>query len=538
MKTRCFFLVLLILTLLQQYSGIQAQDTLEYYWVSFSDKNGTPYEIGRPSKYLSQRALERRRAQCIAIDSTDLPVSPRYTQALTESGARIHNVSKWLNGACVIADSAIADSISRLPFVTEVYRCLRRNMTGDTARSYKAGENMPTTKCDVYDQNYYGLGYTHIELSNGIALHRRGYQGQGVWIGVCDGGFPGVDTLSVFKSLRDEHRLIATRDFMLHRPSVYYAESHGTMVLSNMAANIPGLYVGTAPKASYILCITEDGRSESPVEEINWAAAAEYLDSMGVDVINTSLGYNGFGDTSLSHKSKDFDGKTALMTRAAEAAAAKGIICVVSAGNSGGSAKHPIGIPADAEHSLTVGAAWSNGDVVKFSSWGPTADGRIKPDVMGQGVLTYVASPSGGYLQANGTSFASPITAGMVACLRGAIPLASVMQICAAIRLSGNNAATVDNHIGFGVPNFDDALNMLIRANTTQRPEILDYDAMMKATGLDKDMILLDDDITPIYITGGYMGDDSDKIDEDNSEKKQPAKTKRHGKKHHKKRKK
>ncbi|MBQ0015526.1 MAG: S8 family serine peptidase [Bacteroidales bacterium] len=452
-------------------------DTGYFYWVRFSDKDSTPGRLDKPQQFLSQRAIERRRRLQIAIDSFDLPVVPSYLDSVRACGARLHNVSKWLNGVTVVADSAIAADIAQLSFVTQVARYNRRRLpvalggTPDTAtKKYGAGTDYSIQPCASHDSSYYNLGYSQIAQLGGIALHRRGYEGQGVWVGVCDGGFPGVDTLSAFKSMRDEGRIVATRDFACHRPTVYTADAHGTMVLSNVGAYLPSVYVATAPKATYVLCITEDA-TESPIEELNWVSAAEYLDSLGIDVINTSLGYRGFDDTTLRHPFSDLDGKTAWMSIGADIAASRGILCVNSAGNEGREGSGSLSVPADAEHILSVGAAWSNGDRAAFSSWGQTADGRVKPDVMAQGVLVYVSMPGGGYAYANGTSMASPITAGMVACLRQAAPNASVQQIFDAIRASGSNAMHVDNRIGYGVPDYKKALQLLLSPRFPHRQQ-------------------------------------------------------------------
>ncbi|MBR1792633.1 MAG: S8 family serine peptidase [Bacteroidales bacterium] len=454
------FLILLLMTI-----AVSAQnDTNNYYWVEFANKKGTPYTIDKPDQYLGQRALERRQRLGISIDSTDLPVNPKYLKEIAKKGAKIHNVSKWMNGTTVIATPEQAERLQQLDFVTSVNLYSRRAAQVDTTTNkYSAGRDTNTINYKDYDSNYYSLGYPQIKQLGGIRLHQQGYEGQGVMIGVCDGGFPGVDTLSVFASLRNEGRIVDTRDFVAHRTSVYCANDHGTMVLSTMAANIPGRYVGTAPKADYVLCITEDTWTESPIEELNWVSAAEYLDSLGVDIINSSLGYQGFDDTALRHRYEDLNGTTAIMSRGAEIAASRGILCVNSAGNEGRNGEHSLSVPADAEHILSVGAVWSNGTIAGFSSYGATYDHRVKPDVCAMGVMAYVASPLGGYLRANGTSFSSPIMAGMMACLRQAAPEASVADLCRAVRMAGNYADRVNNRYGYGIPDCGRALMSLKR---------------------------------------------------------------------------
>lgn len=473
--------------MLLSLGAMAANDTNDYYWVKFADKAGTPYTIDNPSKYLSQRSLDRRQRLNIAVDSIDLPVNPSYVKDVAKTGAKIHNVSKWLNGTTVIATEKQVQKIEELSFVVSVRRYNRRAVLADTATiNYDKGRDTVVNVHNKVDSLYYALGYSQIRQLNGIRLHRRGFEGQGVLVGVCDGGFPGVDTLGVFDSLRRSGRIIATRDFVVHRPSVYLADAHGTMVLTTLAGYVPGQYVGTAPQADYALCITEDNRTESPVEELNWVSAAEFLDSLGVDVINSSLGYRGFWDTTLNYKFENLDGMTAFMSIGGEIAATRGILCVNSAGNEGSQGKHSISVPADAEHILSVGAVWSNGNISGFSSYGSTYDDRIKPDVCAQGVFVYVAAPAGGYIRAHGTSFSSPIMAGMMACLRQAAPNASVEELCKTIRLSGSIADHANNRYGYGIPDCGKALRSLnrgalsnLRAHKAASAEGADAPALM-----------------------------------------------------------
>ena len=265
--------------------------------------------------------------------------------------------------------------------------------------------------------------------------------------------------------MREEGRLLGTRDFVYGSTSVYTQSSHGTSCLSTMAAYVPNTFVGTAPKASYYLLHTEDGSSENIVEEYNWVSGAEYADSLGVDVCSTSLGYIDFDMSQWDHPQSHFDGQTAPASIGAEIAVSRGMICLNSAGNEGepwgGGNQCTLGIPADAEHVLTIGAVDADGNRAYFSSVGPTYDGRIKPDVMAMGQDTYVASSDGSYYTGSGTSFSNPVTAGAVACLRQARPYASVQEICDAVRACGNNAESPDSRYGYGIPDFSLALELL-----------------------------------------------------------------------------
>jgi hypothetical protein len=263
--------------------------------------------------------------------------------------------------------------------------------------------------------------------------------------------------------MREEGRLIGVRDFVYGATSVYSQSTHGTSCLSTIAAYDPNEMVGTAYKASFYLFHTEDGNGENIVEEYNWVSGAELADSLGVDICSTSLGYIDFDMPQWDHHFPDYDGHTAPMTIGAEIAASRGMICTNSAGNEG-SGTCTLGIPADAEHIITVGAVNSAGQRASFSSVGPTYDGRIKPDVMAMGEGTYVASGYGSwwpYYNGDGTSFSNPVLAGAVACLRQAMPNASVQEICDALRASGNNANNPDNLYGYGIPDFVMAMNLL-----------------------------------------------------------------------------
>jgi subtilisin family serine protease len=282
-------------------------------------------------------------------------------------------------------------------------------------------------------------------------------------IAVLDGGFVGTDTHRCFDNMREEGRLLGVRDYVYGSTSVYSQSAHGTSCLSTIAAYDPQNMVGTAPKASFYLFHTEDGDGENIVEEYNWVSAAEYADSLGVDVCTTSLGYIDFDMPQWDHPIEHYDGHTAPMTIGAEIAASRGMICTNSAGNEG-DGYCTLGIPADAEHILTIGAVNAAGERAYFSSVGPTYDGRIKPDVMAVGQGTYVASPYswyGDYYNGDGTSFSNPVLAGAVACLRQARPNASVQEICDAVRMAGNNAANPDSYNGYGIPDFVQAMEML-----------------------------------------------------------------------------
>lgn len=434
-----------------------AQQTYKYV-VRFTDKNGSGYTLDNPSEYLSTRALERRARQNISIDSLDLPVNPYYLQQLREAGLVVRNCSKWKNCASVDADSSISDW-SRFPFVAEA-TCYYIEDPFQFGGRFSSGWQMPRPAYDtLYSESYYGLGIRQISQLNGIGLHREGFQGEGMLIGVCDVGFPGIDTLVLFDSLRNDGRLIARRDFVWpHLADTFDLHDHGTSVLSNLASYIPGCYVGTAPKASYILCRTEDMIHESPLEEYNWIAAVEYLDSMGADIVSTSLGYYYFDDPQFDLTPFMLNGSRTPMSQAATIASNKGMLIVNSAGNDGNSIPQHLNIPADAEAVLTIGAVDEFGDYAYFSSRGPTYDDRIKPDICAMGMDVRTASVANGIQSLNGTSFSCPIAAGMMACLWQKYPDWTPAQLRDSVRSWGDHADAPNNHYGYGIPDFGKAL--------------------------------------------------------------------------------
>ena len=441
----------------------QAQVATNIYWVQFTDKNNSPYSIDNPEAYLSPKALQRRANLGVSIDEYDIPVNPQYLQAVADCGAELLNPSKWLNGVSVhVTDPAVIEAINALEFVQVVRNCPNDLKAQEIKERWMANEMKPSAvNRGMY--GYYGGAEAQVTQLKVNLLHDMGYDGTGVVVAILDGGFIGTEEQSCFDNMREEGRLLGVRDFVYGSGSVYTQSTHGTSCLSTMAAYDPNNMVGTAPKASYYLIHTEDGDTENIIEEYNWVSGAEYADSLGVDVCSTSLGYIGFDISQWDHPFEHFDGHTAPMTIGAEIAASRGMICMNAAGNEGDGIC-TLGIPADAEHILTVGAVDANGNRASFSSVGPTYDERIKPDVMAMGAGTYVASGYGSwwpYYNGDGTSFATPVLAGAVACLRQARPYASVQEICDVIRASGNRADNPDSKYGYGIPDFSQALDLL-----------------------------------------------------------------------------
>ena len=442
----------------------QAQIATNIYWVQFTDKNNSPYSIDNPEAYLSPRALQRRANLNIAIDEYDIPVNPQYLQAVADCGVELLNPSKWLNGVSVYTDDASAmEAVNALPFVSVVRSCPNDLMAQEAKERWMAMELKPMAANRAM-YGYYGGAEYQVKQLNVDMLHNMGFDGSGIVVAILDGGFYGMDVHPCFDNMREEGRLLGVRDFVYGSTTVYSQSTHGTSCLSAMAAYIPNTMVGTAPKASYYLIHTEDANSENIVEEYNWVSGAEYADSLGVDVCSTSLGYNGFDLGQWDHPFEHFDGHTAPMTIGAEIAASRGIICVNAAANNG-DGYCTLGIPADAEHILSIGAVNVSGERASFSSVGPTYDGRIKPDVMAMGEGTFVANGYSDwdedYYNANGTSLSTPVLAGAVACLRQARPYSSVQDVCDVIRACSDRADNPDNHYGYGIPDFSQALEML-----------------------------------------------------------------------------
>ncbi len=471
MKKLTFLLVFLAITMFAQ-----AQIATNIYWVQFTDKENSPYSIDNPEAYLSPRALQRRANQGVGIDEYDIPVNPQYLQAVADCGAQLLNPSKWLNGVSVyVTDPAVIEAINTLGFVEVVRNCPNDPKAQERKERWMADEMKPVEPMRR-TRGYYGGAETQVTQLKVDQLHEQGFDGTGVVIAILDGGFVGTEEHSCFDNMREEGRLLGIRDYVYGSTSVYSQSTHGTSCLSTMAAYVPNEMVGTAPKASYYLIHTEDGDNENIIEEYNWVSGAEYADSLGVDVCSTSLGYIDFDMPQWDHPFEHFDGHTAPMTIGAEIAASRGMICMNAASNEGDGVC-TLGIPGDAEHILTVGAVDGNGNRASFSSVGPTYDGRIKPDVMAMGEGTYVASGYSGwwpYYNGDGTSFATPVLAGAVACLRQAYPYASVQEICDVIRQCSDRADAPDSYYGYGIPDFSQALELLyVEEDSVQNNEII-----------------------------------------------------------------
>lgn len=423
------------------------------YWVKLKDKNGTSYQINHPEAFLSQRAISRRARQHIPIDETDLPVSHIYLDSLKKRGLEVVHTSKWLNGATVkTSDTALIRKIAALPFVASV-QLTKPAITKKSIHLKFSVEELYS----AIDPANYGNAIFQLTQLNGQYLHNNGFRGKGIQIAILDAGFWHVNEISAFDSLRTTNRILGTRDFVEPGSDIYQQHYHGMSVLSTMGSNLPGSLVGTAPDASYYLFRTEDDPTEYLIEEDNWVAGAELADSLGVDVINSSLGYTTFDDVAMNHSYSDMNGKKTRITQGANMAFQKGILVVTSAGNEGNGAWKQIIAPADGENVIAVAAVDLLGIRASFSSVGPAYGGAIKPNVAAMGSRTYLITSSGLRGYSSGTSFSSPVLAGMGACLMQANPYSNVKQIKMAIEQSASIYNKPDSLLGYGIPDFEKA---------------------------------------------------------------------------------
>lgn len=446
-------------------------------WVYFTNKPDAAYYLANPLQMLTQRALDRRTAQDIALDNTDVPIAQTYIDQITAvTGITVMAKSKWLNALHVRGTQTNIQLLTNLSFVSHVQFAnsnLNSRQSGSNARSNEL--KLVNKQLEILVDYNYGDSSNQIQMLNGHLLHQQNYTGQGKIVAIMDAGFPGVNTASPFQRLRDNNLILGGYNFPDRNTSIYTRNSHGTSVLSCMAGYVNSQLVGTAPDAQYYLFITEDTNSENPVEESYWVEAAEMADSLGVDVINTSLGYFEYDNPNYSYLYSDMNGIKTFAARGADKAFSKGMICITSAGNSGNSANPHIATPADAITTLTVGAVDTSENYVSFSSIGPSFDGRVKPDVCAKGLGATVSSSSGTITTANGTSFSSPILAGMVTAFWSAVPNMTNAQIVQFVKQSADLYANPTIYKGYGIPNFQLALNNALSVNSYQNDSINVY---------------------------------------------------------------
>jgi hypothetical protein len=447
---------LFALFFITHFTGFSQQN---FYWIKFKDKKLSPYSLIQPEQFLSAESIARRQTQNILLDESDLPISPAYIDSISPFINELRHRLKWFNTAVVqINVSANVAILRQLSFVDSIAP-LHYLPYKSSLKKFEDEEALMEVNQNIVYPNYYGAAYHQANMINVDLLHQLGYKGQGVHIAVMDNGFYNTDIIPGFDSMRTNLKM--TRNFVQNSDIVYARGSHGTTVLSCLAGHLPNRYLGTAPGADYSLFTTEQDDAEWLMEEYNWAAAAETADSIGAKILTTSLGYTTFDGDTGNHTYADLDGNTTIITRASNRAFNKGILVATSAGNSGTNSWFYISAPADADSALTIGAVDSAEVIAGFSSRGPNASGRIKPDLCTQGVKSAVITTDGGVGYSGGTSFSCPIFAGAAACLWQAFPDKSAQDIKDAILLSTDRFWNPDNNYGHGIPNFYTAYLLL-----------------------------------------------------------------------------
>ncbi len=439
-------------------------------WVFFTDKENVAASIENPITILTQKAIDRKAMHNVTIDERDVPVNENYiSQVKSQTGITVLAKSKWMNCVHVRGNLEAITALESLNFVAGIeYADDDLTRSTDDFGFTKEDPEIPQQRVDFT----YGSTENQITMLSVEALHQQDYTGEGMTIAVMDSGFPGVNTVDGFARLRDADKLLDGYDFVGRDDDefAFASSSHGTRVLSDIVGFIQDQFVGTAPDASVYCFRTEDIASENPVEESYWVEAAERADSLGVDVINTSLGYRTYDNPNYSYTYEDMDGETAFISRGATLAFEKGMLVVTSAGNSG---TGMISAPADAVGAFTVGAVNANGQYASFSSIGPSSDGRVKPDVMAKGSGSAVIDQNGTITTNNGTSFSSPIMAGAMASFWSALPNATAAEVMQLARESATMFNNPSPQMGYGIPDFEAALGELLTVDSNAFAKIL-----------------------------------------------------------------
>ena len=453
-------LLLLLLFIVPVYGSL-AQDN--FYFVTFKDKINNGFSVTQPSAFLSQKAIERRNKQGIAIIEQDLPISNTYKTSIINKGIEVFESSKWFNGVIIKSTQAEVDQLKNEIFVDAITYLAPNNYAGrmKLVDELLKEEDSPS---DSLFQN-------QILATN--KMHWAGYYGEGITIAVLDGGFRGVNTAAPFSHLFANGQVLYSYDFVSKSSNVYQYSSHGTKALSLMAAEIANSYQGIAPNANYLLFVTENVPTEYRIEEYYWLMGAERADSAGADVLSTSLGYSTFDDPSMNYSQYDMNGITTVVARAANIASEKGMVVVASAGNEGNNLWGTIVSPSDIVNGLSVGSIQTDYQRSSFSSFGPSSDGRIKPDVVALGSMPYLISETGVITQSSGTSFSCPQVAALVAGIWQAYPQFSNLEIINAIRMSADNVVAPNNEVGYGIPSYTAIINYLKSIDPTTQPVLV-----------------------------------------------------------------
>ena len=429
-------------------AAAQTSGTEFHAWVYFTDKPNITTALATPASILTQKSIDRKFRHNIAVDARDVPMNQLYVgQIKNSTGITYLSQSKWFNCVLVRGQPAVIDALATLSFVSSIdYADPTKTLAQNSETKFGQTTTVPLT---------YGTATNQITMIGLNALHNTGNTGAGMTIAVTDSGFPNVDTNPGFAQLRANNGIAGGYDFVAGDASYIGDHFHGANVLSIMAGNEPGNFEGSAPDAQYYLFRTEDAATETPAELAYWVAAAERADSLGVDVINVSLGYLGFDNTAENLTYADMDGVTSFMSRGVNVAFEKGMVVITSAGNSGSSTTHPyVSSPADARGSFSIGSVTASGVKSGFSSIGPTADNRIKPDIVAQGGSTALINTAGNVTAGSGTSYSAPLVAGAMACLMQGFSNHTPQQIVDAVRASASQSTSPDNLVGYGIPDF------------------------------------------------------------------------------------
>lgn len=456
-KSKAFFCFIIFIS-------FQSLAQTNLYFVTFTDKSANEYSLDAPEEFLSPKAIDRRNAQNIQISEDDLPVNKKYLDSLRKTGITIKRSSRWMNGVIAEMSEEVSEETRAKLFVKSVkyiqpaqtsFNQLKLSSPVSTIQREPAALSISSTTSSTID---YGPSLVQNAMIGVPSVHALGYSGKGRLIAVLDNGFSNANTLTFFNHLYQSEKIISTYDFVSQEEDVYDDGSHGVNVLSVLAGFEEGKIVGPAYDASFLLLRTENDFSETILEEYNWLMAAEYADSAGADIISSSLGYNTFDIPEQDHTYADLNGKSTVITNAAETAFSKGIIVVNSAGNEGNKSWKYISAPADGPSVIAVGAVHSDKKYATFSSIGPSADGRIKPDLTAMGAGVYVGNPDNSFSNTNGTSFSCPLVAGLIACLWQARPDLSNIEMVEALKKTASKSDSPDSQYGFGIPNFQKAL--------------------------------------------------------------------------------
>ena len=431
----------------------------EHAWVYFNDKPDATSALENPLSMLSQRALDRRDRQGIPLDYKDVPLSNAYyNQIANQPGIIIRAKSKWLNALHIYGSEDNINALIAISFVKKI-QFAAKNLQTLTKSTFP--KKIQKNKFSELTDFNYGGSYNQANQIRVDYLHENNFTGSSMLIAVLDAGFSKVNTLNAFQRIRDNNQILGGYNYVERSTDFYKNHSHGTSVLSTIGGFVEGQLVGTAPDAKFYLFTTEDVTSETPLEESLWVEAAEKSDSLGVDIINTSLGYRDFDDSRYDHLYSDMDGKTTFMARGANIAAERGMLIVASAGNSGNNSYYNIGTPADATNVFTIGAVDANGNMASFSSYGPNFSNQVKPDVCAKGVATTLINLNDDVVTGNGTSFSSPVMAGAIACLWEAYPNKTNFEIMQIVRESAHLFDNPTSHQGFGIPNMEFAFTSM-----------------------------------------------------------------------------